>query len=240
MEHAPGLYLVEGPASNWVIARDGQDFTLVDSGYPADLPILLDSIAYLGLDPARAAAILITHGHTDHTGGARHFSTQYGTPVYCSAGEYKTLLGEEKFQVDVRKALPYLWRPKVIRWAIHATRAGGTITNDIPAAAIFDSAVLEKLPGAPQAVETPGHTPGHCVFYFQEARALASGDALVSGHMISQNSGPQMLHPMFHHELDKAVDSLELLPSLDVNVVLPGHGPAIRGNLADLIRNISR
>lgn len=79
-EAAADTFLVEGPASNWIIVRDGADFTLVDSGYPSDTRILLDSIDHLGLKPARTAVLLITHAHTDHTGGAAYLSENHGRP----------------------------------------------------------------------------------------------------------------------------------------------------------------
>ena len=40
-EQAPGVFFVEGPASNWVVVRDATGFILIDSGYPADLPLVL-------------------------------------------------------------------------------------------------------------------------------------------------------------------------------------------------------
>lgn len=70
-EQAPDVYFVEGPASNWIVARDQTGFILIDSGYPADRPLVLESIRHLGLNPAGARAVLITHGHVDHTGQRR-------------------------------------------------------------------------------------------------------------------------------------------------------------------------
>lgn len=32
-EQAPGVYFAEGPASNWIVVRDGAGFILIDTGY---------------------------------------------------------------------------------------------------------------------------------------------------------------------------------------------------------------
>lgn len=234
-EEAADTFLIQGPASNWIIARDGTAFTLIDSGYPADQDLVLASIESLGLKPADAAAMLITHGHTDHTGSAAHFAATYGTPILSSSRDRAQLLGDEKYQITVGTAWPHLWRPVVLRWALHAIRAGGMKDNDIPSAQAMDPRVLQALPGAPVAIPTPGHTPGHTSYLLPSAKALASGDALITGHFISDRTGPQMLHPMFHHDLPQALESLSSLTDTGAVVVLPGHGPAYRGSLTDAV-----
>jgi hypothetical protein len=47
-EPAPGVFHVQGPASNWIVVRDLTGFMLIDSGYPADRPLVLASIRHLG------------------------------------------------------------------------------------------------------------------------------------------------------------------------------------------------
>jgi glyoxylase-like metal-dependent hydrolase (beta-lactamase superfamily II) len=231
-EPAPDLFFVEGPASNWIISREGQSFTIIDGGYPGDLPKVLQSIRYTGLRPGHAAAMLLTHGHVDHTGSAAWFSTEYGTVVLSSPGEHRQLLGEEKFQVSPAQVLVRAWRPRVFGWLVHVLRAGGLQENDIPAAGVWDEHQLAGLPGGPVAVPTPGHTPGHTAYRLPGAGAVATGDALVTGHPISSGSGPQLLHPMYHHDVGAAVRALEALAGVPEQLVLPGHGPAMTLDLA--------
>ena len=230
-EPAANVFFVEGPASNWVILRQGQAFTLIDGGYPGDLPLVLASIRDAGLDPANTAAVLITHAHVDHAGTAAHFAAAYGCPVLCSAAERPYLLGEDREQVSTAQILSRSWQPSVLRWACHALAAGGAGRVAVPRAGARtddDGAGLAALPGAPVAVPTPGHTPGHTAFYLPEARAVATGDALVTGHAISRRHGPQLLEAMFHTDVDAARRSLAELARLDASLLLPGHGPAVR------------
>lgn len=240
VEHADGIHLVQGPGSNWIIIRGAKGFTLIDSGYPSDLPLVLESISNLGFKPSQAQAMLITHGHTDHTGAAQYFSEEFGTPILSSAGEHKTLLGEEKYQVTVGSALPYLWRPTVIRWALHAAKSGGMAPNNIAEAQVWDTDLLLDLPGSPVPILTPGHTPGHTAYHLPEAGVLVAGDALVTGHALSKCAGPQMLHPMFHHDIQAANTALDLLAAVDATVLLPGHGPGINGETAALVAAVAR
>lgn len=228
-EPAADVFFVEGPASNWVLLRGGDAFTLIDGGYPGDLPLVLASIRDAGLDPADAAAILITHAHVDHAGTAGHFAAAYRIPVLCSPAEHRYLLGEDREQVSVAHILSRTWQPSVLHWAWHALSAGGAGRVAVLTAASWkNDAELAALPGSPVAVPTPGHTPGHTAFYVPAARAVVTGDALVTGHAISRQSGPQMLDRMFHTDEDGARRSLAQLGKLDASLLLPGHGPAVR------------
>ncbi|WP_336715139.1 MBL fold metallo-hydrolase [Arthrobacter sp. USHLN218] len=238
-EQTPGVFFVEGPASNWIIARDGRDFTVIDGGYPGDIGHVLASISHLGLDPAHAAAMVITHGHIDHTGSAGHFSDEYGTPVLSSSAERPQLLGEVKYQVAPLQIIIRAWRPRVLKWMIHAIQAGGTATNNIAEAEAWDAARLAALPGGLVAVPTPGHTPGHAAYRLPEAGAVATGDAFVTGHAISAHCGPQMLHPMYHHDVAGAYASLNTLAAVPENRVLPGHGPAMDLDLATAVQSLA-
>lgn len=228
-EPARDVFFVEGPASNWIILRRGSAFTLIDGGYPGDLPLVLASLADAGLHPADAAAVLITHAHIDHAGTAGHFAAAHSIPVLCSVPELPYLLGEDRDQVSVRTILSRVWQPSVLHWAWHVLASGGASRVAVlTAAAWADDGELAALPGSPVAVPTPGHTPGHCAFYLPAARAAVTGDALVTGHAISRHTGPQMLDSMFHSDGAGARRSLAQLGKLDASLLLPGHGPAVR------------
>ena len=238
-EPAEGVVFVEGPASNWVIVREGTDFILIDGGYPHDLEHVLDSIRHIGLDPAAAKAMLITHGHVDHTGSAAHFSREYGTPILCSPEEVAHVRGQEKHQVTLGQVLRRAWRPRVFSWMLHVIRAGALAAEPATEARAWDVDELRALPGSPQAVLVAGHTPGHTAFFLPKAEAIATGDALVTGHPLSKETGVQMLHPMFHSRPEAVRDALLQLSDVDASLILPGHGPALRKGLAKAIAGIS-
>ncbi|ANH90144.1 MBL fold metallo-hydrolase [Streptomyces sp. SAT1] len=228
-EVADGTYLVHGTHTNWVILTEGDAATLIDTGYPADRELVLDSLEAVGSSPQAVAAVLITHAHNDHLGSAEYLRTTYGTPVQLHEAEVPHARREFLHQVSVGTVLRNGWRLGVLPWAVHSLRAGGTAHLPVAAPEPFPAAGPLDLPGRPVPVHTPGHTRGHTVFHLPEAGVLVSGDALVSGHPISRISGPQLLPDMFHHERAQALASLAILESLDADVLLPGHGPVHRG-----------
>ncbi|MFP3461541.1 MBL fold metallo-hydrolase [Arthrobacter globiformis] len=234
-EPSPGVFFVEGPASNWIVVRDETGFMVIDSGYPSDRPLVLESIRRLGLRPADARALLITHGHVDHTGSAAYFSETYGTPILCAPEELAHVQGKEKHQVTFGQVAVRAWRPRVFRWLAHVIMAGALKAKPATDARAWSADTLKKLPGKPEAVLLPGHTPGNVAILLPRAGAIAVGDSFVSGHPLSSTHGPQMLHPMFHTDPAQALAATHRLDDISASVVLPGHGSALRMPLADAL-----
>jgi glyoxylase-like metal-dependent hydrolase (beta-lactamase superfamily II) len=234
-EPSPGVFFVEGPASNWIVVRDETGFMIIDSGYPADRPLVLESIRHLGLRPSDARAMLITHGHVDHTGSAAYFAETYGTPLLCALEELAHVQGREKHQVTFGQVIVRAWRPRVFRWMVHVIKSGALKAEPATGARAWTADTLKNLPGKPEVVLLPGHTPGNVAVLLPEARAIAVGDSFVSGHPLSRTAGPQMLHPMFHTDPAQALAATRRLDEIDASVVLPGHGSALRMSLADAL-----
>ncbi|MFG2122489.1 MBL fold metallo-hydrolase [Streptomyces sp. NPDC048710] len=228
---ADGTYLVHGHNTNWVILKDGDAVTLVDTGYPGDRQGVLESLAVVGSSPEAVAAVLITHAHNDHVGSAEYLRSAYGTPVYLHPAEVPHARREFLQQATIGDVVRNAWRPGVVPWAVHVIRVGGIEHNPVTAPEPFPAEGALDLPGRPVPVHTPGHTDGHCVYHLPDAGIVISGDALATGHATSRLKGPQMLHDFFHHERSRAVASLELIAALDGDTLLPGHGPVHRGSV---------
>ncbi|GAA2434126.1 MBL fold metallo-hydrolase [Streptomyces macrosporus] len=232
-----GIHMVTGSNTNWVIVKEGDAVTLVDTGYPEDRESLLASLAAVGADPGAVAAVLITHAHSDHIGSAEFLRAEYGTPVLAHREEVPHVRRDVLQQVSVGRILANGWRPGVLPWAVHALRSGGKRETPVAEPREFPSAGPLDLPGRPVPVHTPGHTDGHSAYHLPDAGILITGDALVSGHPTSPLRGPHLLPRMFHHDRARALASLAALEELDADVLLPGHGPVHRGSPRAAVRH---
>jgi len=76
--------LGSGSGGNATLIEGGGARILVDAGFSCRG--LVQRLRYVGVEPEEIDAILITHEHGDHLGGAAAFSASFGVPIYCTRG----------------------------------------------------------------------------------------------------------------------------------------------------------
>jgi glyoxylase-like metal-dependent hydrolase (beta-lactamase superfamily II) len=233
-----GVHLAHGSETNWIIITEGDAVTLVDTGYPADRERVIASLAAVGRRPEDLTAILVTHAHSDHIGSAEHLGSAYDVPVLMHEEEVPHARRDFLHQVSIGDVVRNAWRPGVLPWAVGALRAGGTTDVRLARPQAFPSPL--DLPGRPVPVHTPGHTAGHCAYHLPAAGILITGDALVTGHRTSRERGPQLLPTFFHHDRAQALAALHTIEKIDADVLLPGHGPAHEGPVAEAAERAHR
>ena len=88
----PGLHLLGGlePAAAYVV-ETSLGLVLVDSGLRGDAGVLKSQLASLGLDWRQVRAVLLTHVHGDHCGGAEYLRAVLGAKVYAGQGDAAVL-----------------------------------------------------------------------------------------------------------------------------------------------------
>ena len=73
-------------ANAHLLSRGGARI-LVDSGYGKNASTLDHDLRKAGIDPRTLKAVVVTHAHADHTGGARWFHDHYGVRVVAGSGD---------------------------------------------------------------------------------------------------------------------------------------------------------
>ena len=85
-----GIWVIQGGANIGVIAQEDRCL-IIDSGMDKDAGRdILQSIKKLGLTPT---ALLVTHAHADHFGGAHYLVRQTGLKVYATRVEASVMAG---------------------------------------------------------------------------------------------------------------------------------------------------
>ncbi len=174
------------------------DCLVVDPGLEPDR--IVDFLREHELTPA---AILITHGHSDHIGGNEMLKGHWpDCPLVIGENETDKLSDPElNLSADFGVVLT-------------SPPADQTVAED----EIFSAAGFELL-----VRETPGHSSGHVVFIWQtgEPMIVFGGDVLFAG---SVGRTDDMVRGNFAQLAAGIRGKLYTLP--DNTIVLPGHGPA--------------
>lgn len=228
------IHLARTSLVNWTVVADDSGVMLIDAGYPGQRDEVLGSLKSLGYAPEDVTAILLTHAHVDHFGTAIWFAATHGTPVYCHAREVGHAKREYLEQVSPAALLTQAWRPHWLMWSVEAVRKGGLTRKGIPSAGALTDQIAATLPGSPVALPTPGHTGGHCSYLVDGV--LIVGDALITGHPLARESGPQLLPSVFNHNDAECVRSLSILAEAGTEVLIPGHGDLWFGPVREAAR----
>ena len=165
----------------------------VDPGGDADF--LLQIAKENNLIPEK---ILLTHGHADHAGAAMEIAQILNIKIEGPHKEDKFLLDSlqsqgEMFGMQARNCMPDKW-----------LEDGDTVT--------VGNSVLD-------VIFTPGHTPGHVIFFSNESNLALVGDVLFRGS-IGRTDLPRGNHRDLIDSISKKLWPL----GNDVEFVC-GHGP---------------
>jgi hydroxyacylglutathione hydrolase len=175
---------------------------VVDPGMEAVEP-LARMLADDGLKPV---AVVLTHGHLDHTFSVLPVCDGYDIPAYLHPADSGML------------ADPLRWHGPALAPLI------GSVALPDPADVLpLDDGLTLSLAGVDLTVRhAPGHTEGSVVFSFaaDDSPALLAGDVLFAGSVgrvdLPGGSWASMLSSLRD----------VVLPLDDETLVLPGHGPA--------------
>lgn len=188
----------------WVVAAgSGSECLVVDPGQ--DAVSELDEV--LAKHRLRPAAVLLTHGHFDHTFSVVPVCGARGIPAYIHPAD-RHQLADPWSGIGAPKGTPIFGQLDF------------TEPDDVRELA--DGQTLD-LVGVSLTIQlAPGHSPGSVVFGLStsDAPVLLSGDLLFAGSIgrvdLPGGSEADML------------DSLErvVLPADDATIVHPGHGPS--------------
>jgi glyoxylase-like metal-dependent hydrolase (beta-lactamase superfamily II) len=219
----PRVHILGGlkPSAAYAV-ETSKGLVLIDSGLDGGASPLKSELSELGLDWRGVRAILLTHAHGDHCGGARYLREMTGAKVYAGAGDAGVLKAGEP------------------REAFFSTFA---MPNDTPHPTTVD---VELHGGESLAfgdvrfrvLAAPGHTPGSICYLMERGglRVLFAGDVITKLHAPEEprdeaskplGTYTAYLAPRYRGNAKDYLNSLRQLRTIPVpDLVLPGHPAA--------------
>ncbi len=218
----------------------GDPLTLVDPGslWEDTRTELETGLAQHGLRVEDIERVIVTHQHHDHAGFAHWVKEQSGADVVGHGGlkahfaelAWDSMEAEDQFQAGVMRL--HGVAETRIQELFEISKAhrgyGGSFDLDHP---VREGDVVEAGIHRFTVYERPGHSPSDLLFVDETGTIALGGDHLIGS--ISSN-------PVVHRPLDRPadpkdrppslvhyIDSLRKTAALDIETVLPGHGPSV-------------
>ncbi len=189
----------------YVIAHDdSQECVVVDPGQDATEPLL----RFLGESNLTPVAVLLTHGHLDHTWSVEPVCRKFGIPAYIHDDD-RYMLSD-----PLRGTGPTL----------AALLGDAEFSEPDDVRDLRGRSTLELADIWFGVLHTPGHTQGSVVFTIEvetpegTASVALTGDTLFAGSI-----GRTDLPGGDHEQLLRSI-AASLLPLADETGILPGHG----------------
>jgi glyoxylase-like metal-dependent hydrolase (beta-lactamase superfamily II) len=232
-EVLPGVYQITltlsgfSPGSvNIYLIESNNGFTMVDTGWdsPPAIESLVRQLAEIGVGITDIKRVIITHFHIDHLGMISRFCKSHNPAIYIHENEIKMIkiryTGGDNYLPLTDNLLQ-----------THGFPASELAPPDFQFPIPDDLAAIQYtglFKGGEEiqtgkytlrVINTPGHTPGHVVFYEPQKKFVVSGDMLLP--TIAPNAAFHVQH--MQNPLQQYLKSLEGLRELDIDLVFPGH-----------------
>jgi glyoxylase-like metal-dependent hydrolase (beta-lactamase superfamily II) len=227
--------LTQGVTNFYLIEQSGK-FTLVDAGTSGDWDFFQRSLTSSGAQLSDLEAVLITHAHSDHTGIAEQARREAEAPVWIHQADAEAARTGQAGGKNDGKVASYLLKAEFYRTFLSLARRGATRMIPIKEVCEFSDGENIDVPGNPRVVHAPGHTPGSAALLVPDRRVLLTGDVLATRNPLTGRVGPQIMPSGLNADTPLALASLDALPGIDADLLLPGHGEPWRGDVAEAVR----
>lgn len=145
----------------------------------------------------KLVGILATHGHFDHIMAVGEIQKSFNTPLYISKKDLFLINRVKKTAEYFLGYKPVVFKPKNIKF--------------------FNKKTFHISSFMFQVIQTPGHTPGSCCFYFANENIVFTGDTL-----FKDGIGRYDFSYSNEEDLKNSLKKIFLLP--EEVIVYPGHG----------------
>jgi len=203
-----GMYDVPEYGSVYII--DGERSAVVDSGTGGDYDAIADALDQLGIDSLDA--VVLTHVHLDHAGGAGHLLEDHpDAQAYIHERGARHLTDPDRLVAGTKEAVGDQWQ----YYAEPIPASEDRVTT------LADGDEIDLGDRTLTAHEAPGHAPHQHVFHDPESGVVYTGDA--GGLYVPATDTLRETTPPPQFDLDQARRDVSTIIDLDPEILAFAH-----------------
>ncbi len=227
-----------GPVNVLLIDNPDGSLTLFDSGLGTAeaIAVLRQGFERAGRKIAQVRDVIVSHGHIDHYGAAHLFVEEAGARVWIHPADETKVLRGRWLDRDPGRYAAYLARlgldPDFIEPLKKMVGSTGKYARPLEAVSHLSHGqkfAFAKFEG--EILHMPGHTPGLVCLHDPAHKVLFADDHLLA--RVSPNPlielGPKGEEDKFR-ALSAYFESAAKVRAMDLDWVVPGHGPPFQGH----------
>jgi glyoxylase-like metal-dependent hydrolase (beta-lactamase superfamily II) len=226
MELAPNLHRIGNDIVAAYLVDTTEGVTLIDAGLPGHWRDLLAELTAMRRSIEDVKGVILTHGDSDHVGFAERLRREHGVPVFVHEADAERSKGGPK----PGNAKQTMRIGPMLQFGAYSLGKGGARTTWLTEVVEVHGGEVSDLPGSPEIIALPGHSPGSIAVHIPAVDAVFVGDGLTTRHVLTGKTGPQPAP--FTDAPDEAISSLQALLRTGATWVLPGHGAPWNGGIA--------
>lgn len=206
------IYKIDTGIANVYLLK-GRKNILVDTSEDGKRDTILKSLKELNVNPEELTLIILTHGHGDHSGGAKYFQEHYKIPILAGKGDLKMLSNGKNDPLKPTSNFSALLKG-FINDKFSPIKPDISLENELN---------LEEYGIEGKAVILSGHTEGSTIIYLNNEKDIIVGD-LIRGGIFSTKEPDEHF---FHNDREKVKENIKnLVKNEKIENFFTGHfGP---------------
>ena len=230
MKIKENIYILELPNINPqskdfvypTVIKDGNNLTLIDTGYPGQIEYIKSALEKDGLDINNIKTIILTHHDIDHMGNVKTILNLLPSIEVITFEDEADYINGSKIASKVEVMEKSLDKMDERGKQFYNMFKSFFENNKVKVSKTVKNSDVINKGESMKVIATPGHTPGHMCLYIDKYKLLIAGDLL-----ISKDDNIITCSKELNYDNDMYLQSLNKIKDLELETIICFHGGVV-------------